>query len=204
MARRADRTERTSQAVGEFPDYQAYLASPVWRAKRKRVMDRDNWRCACGARAEQVHHRSYAQIGREPLSDLIAVCDACHTQIHELCRRGASLKDATQQVVGAGKPSPKRKKHKRRREKLERKRREPNLPVLKVKRRKPAPHVKFRPNVGGGLPTKVYKADGTVVRHTDAAPIAGKPRRKKRATASNAPDGGPGRGSGSTRSPDSA
>lgn len=65
--------------------YAAYLRSPDWSAKRLAVMRRAASRCeGCLARpATQVHHLTYARVGREMLFDLVAVCDACHDQIHE-------------------------------------------------------------------------------------------------------------------------
>lgn len=65
--------------------YEGYLRSPAWAAKRAAVMTRAGRRCeGCLARpATQVHHLTYARVGREMLFDLVAVCDACHDQIHE-------------------------------------------------------------------------------------------------------------------------
>lgn len=64
--------------------YDAYLLSPEWRERRAKVLARDDYRCGgCGAaRATQVHHLTYARVGREMLFDLVAVCDRCHDAIH--------------------------------------------------------------------------------------------------------------------------
>jgi len=64
--------------------YQLYLASPDWQTLRQQVMRRDNDTCQeCRwARAHQVHHLTYDRAGREHLTDLIAICSSCHTQIH--------------------------------------------------------------------------------------------------------------------------
>jgi len=60
--------------------YHQYLASPAWREKRQRVMARAEGVCeGCGtARAVDVHHTTYANIGDELLWQLRAVCRACH------------------------------------------------------------------------------------------------------------------------------
>lgn len=64
--------------------YDAYLASPEWQAKRAKVLTRDGFRCrGCETRrATQVHHLTYARVGRELLFDLVSVCDECHDAAH--------------------------------------------------------------------------------------------------------------------------
>jgi hypothetical protein len=64
--------------------YNDYLASAEWRMRRQRVLERDGHMCqGCLTRkATQVHHLSYAHVTREPLFELISICDACHTNIH--------------------------------------------------------------------------------------------------------------------------
>lgn len=63
--------------------YKAYLKSDKWEALRNEVLERDDYTCQeCGERAWQVHHKTYANIFNEPLSDLLAVCALCHRKIH--------------------------------------------------------------------------------------------------------------------------
>ncbi len=62
--------------------YSRYLACSDWAALREQVLARDDHTCACGSPATQVHHLTYARVGFEWLSDLIAVCDACHHVYH--------------------------------------------------------------------------------------------------------------------------
>ena len=73
--------------------YNAYLLSPAWHTKRKRVMLRANGLCeGCGERpAAHVHHLRYPQqcfagspewAAQEKLFDLRAVCVRCHEEIH--------------------------------------------------------------------------------------------------------------------------
>ena len=61
-------------------DYQQYLASREWRAKRKEVIELADGICKrCASRPiENVHHITYANIGQESLSDLLGVCRPCH------------------------------------------------------------------------------------------------------------------------------
>ncbi len=75
-------------------DYQAYLLSPQWQDKRKRVFERDDWVCqSCLEQpATQVHHTTYAHRFNEPLFELQSICDKCHEQITEMDRgRNAAM-----------------------------------------------------------------------------------------------------------------
>lgn len=67
-------------------EYLNYLESPQWRYLRERVKARDGYVCQdCGTnRSLHVHHLTYERIFREPLSDLITVCDDCHRTRHGL------------------------------------------------------------------------------------------------------------------------
>lgn len=65
-------------------DYKEYLASDEWKAKRTKVRRRARgWceRCKVRRRVD-VHHLSYAHLGNEPLTDLVAVCRECHKFLH--------------------------------------------------------------------------------------------------------------------------
>ena len=82
--------------------YTAYLRSSHWQ-KRKRVAgDSAGWRCPCGARATDIHHRTYKNLGHEKAEDLHAICRTCHTAIHKLQASGYTLADATDYVLLAG------------------------------------------------------------------------------------------------------
>jgi hypothetical protein len=65
-------------------EYDDYLATPEWRAKRAKVLKRANGICeGCLERnATQVHHLTYEHIRREFMFELIAVCEECHTRLH--------------------------------------------------------------------------------------------------------------------------
>ena len=63
--------------------YKEYLDSPAWQIKRDDVIKRDGNQCVCGAQATVVHHKNYYNIGKEPPSDLVALCKECHDRVHE-------------------------------------------------------------------------------------------------------------------------
>jgi 5-methylcytosine-specific restriction endonuclease McrA len=66
--------------------YKAYINSPTWKAIRARVIFRDGGQCRrCGTRYHlEVHHLTYVRFGgRERLSDLITLCEACHEAEHD-------------------------------------------------------------------------------------------------------------------------
>jgi 5-methylcytosine-specific restriction endonuclease McrA len=64
--------------------YERYLASDQWREKRRQVLSRDRGLCqfCSNARATEVHHKTYANVGKEPLDDLTSVCRECHERYH--------------------------------------------------------------------------------------------------------------------------
>ena len=62
-------------------DYQQYLASREWRAKRKEFIETATYgvcqRCGTGP-IKNVHHLTYANLGNEKLRDLMGLCRPCH------------------------------------------------------------------------------------------------------------------------------
>jgi 5-methylcytosine-specific restriction endonuclease McrA len=81
-----DRAEELRREDSEhwWRQYNTYLESPEWKARRKAVLERDEFLCqGCRKqRATQVHHLTYDRKGNEMLFDLVAVCDECHEAIH--------------------------------------------------------------------------------------------------------------------------
>ena len=47
--------------------YKEYLDSPAWKMKKDEVKQRDGYQCVCGAKATQVHHKTYKNIGKSLL-----------------------------------------------------------------------------------------------------------------------------------------
>lgn len=64
--------------------YIAYLKSEDWRIRRKELMEEANHTCSeCGAKATQLHHLSYKNLGFEILDvDVVALCGECHKNLH--------------------------------------------------------------------------------------------------------------------------
>jgi hypothetical protein len=66
-------------------EYREYLKSAVWAEKRKVVIEAAGYRCQlCNvSRTLHVHHRTYPkELGSEPTTDLIALCERCHSTFH--------------------------------------------------------------------------------------------------------------------------
>jgi hypothetical protein len=64
--------------------YNRYLLTPEWKARRALVLKRSGGLCE-GCRqspAQQVHHLTYAHVGREFLFELVALCEECHERLH--------------------------------------------------------------------------------------------------------------------------
>ena len=59
--------------------YLERLRRPSWRKLRTEILIRDNWTCRmCGEAATEVHHLTYARLGREKPEDLVASCFDCN------------------------------------------------------------------------------------------------------------------------------
>lgn len=67
-------------------DYQSYLRSLRWKARRLGAIALARAHCAdCGAAADlHVHHLTYDRIGNERDEDLVVLCSACHEVRHQL------------------------------------------------------------------------------------------------------------------------
>jgi len=65
-------------------EYRAYLRSPEWRARRRRALALAGDACeVCGKGGRlEVHHTTYARLGKERLSDLVVLCRRCHRWVH--------------------------------------------------------------------------------------------------------------------------
>jgi 5-methylcytosine-specific restriction endonuclease McrA len=63
--------------------YKGYLKSPQWEARRKALLEQAQGCEACDTGpAKEAHHKTYRNAGREPLSDLEALCPGCHDDRH--------------------------------------------------------------------------------------------------------------------------
>jgi len=64
--------------------YNQYLRDPHWKLTREAVLRRDKACTRCGTTENlQVHHKTYAHVGNEPLEDLITLCKGCHNLEHK-------------------------------------------------------------------------------------------------------------------------
>jgi hypothetical protein len=66
--------------------YKAYLQTPQWREVRVRALRRAKSRCQLCSKSKglEVHHRTYKNIGREKLEDVIVLCFLCHGKFHDV------------------------------------------------------------------------------------------------------------------------
>mgnify|MGYP000213911781 CR=1 FL=1 len=64
-------------------NYEAYLQTTQWAAKRVQVFRRDNFKCQiCYGKAEEVHHITYKNLHNEYLFELTSLCRSCHSKYH--------------------------------------------------------------------------------------------------------------------------
>lgn len=80
--------ERDQESTAWWAEYNEYLQSGDWQARRLLVLKRDGGMCtACGqATATEVHHKTYDHGFDAPLFDLESVCSPCHDKITVLDR----------------------------------------------------------------------------------------------------------------------
>lgn len=86
------------------PEYDRYMKSDEWAAKREERLKLDDNRCVmCGRKNGtlkdgrpilQVHHIHYNfPFGQEDMSALCSLCSACHRKIHRYYKRLRSWED---------------------------------------------------------------------------------------------------------------
>lgn len=64
--------------------HKAYLKTNAWQTKRKGALERANYKCQLCSSKERlhVHHNTYDRLGNESDSDLIVLCEKCHSHYH--------------------------------------------------------------------------------------------------------------------------
>lgn len=93
-------------------DYSISLQDPRWRAKSKKIKDRDGYRCVkCDIKNVELHvHHKYYYYGREPWdytdNALITLCGACHDKEHA----GKDISEFFRNSRRKKKPNPPKKK----------------------------------------------------------------------------------------------
>ena len=68
--------------------YAAYIETPGWAAKAQAAKQRAGQKCQlCGAKRKDVqlhaHHNTYQRLGREKNTDLLVLCEPCHSKHHD-------------------------------------------------------------------------------------------------------------------------
>ena len=68
-----------------YVDYDEYIQSDEWREKRIERLKFADFRCEiCNKPSNlHVHHRTYGNLGDEPIEDLIVLCEECHGVFHD-------------------------------------------------------------------------------------------------------------------------
>ena len=63
----------------------AYLQTTRWQELRQYRLQIDNYQCQeCGqTHSLNTHHLHYRSLGREQLTDIVTLCQFCHTSRHE-------------------------------------------------------------------------------------------------------------------------
>lgn len=74
--------------------YRSFISSAAWQQSPARLQElaASGYRCrVCNASRREarleVHHRTYARLGRERPSDLTTLCSTCHRVVTEHLRR---------------------------------------------------------------------------------------------------------------------
>ena len=86
------RSKNTDEANEQ---YNRYLNSDAWVKKREQRMALDGNTCACGIEADHVHHKTYENIGKEPMTDLVSMCESCHNSVHQKSPRATFMLPGT-------------------------------------------------------------------------------------------------------------
>lgn len=77
--------------------YSEYIQSKFWIKRREKFLREKGSVCrACSSTINiQVHHVVYGGFGREKDEDLIALCELCHIEFHEIYGANGNMKKDT-------------------------------------------------------------------------------------------------------------
>lgn len=66
-------------------EYRLFMASPAWAEQRRRVLQRDGYRCRwCGRAGREAHHLYYAvPLVATPDEGITTLCEPCHLRAHQ-------------------------------------------------------------------------------------------------------------------------
>lgn len=80
-----------------FHTYRSYLRSDGWISRRGLCDPGPDGCYVCGRVDVEIHHLDYSALGEERARDLLPLCNACHTGVHQLVDVGtASLRTAAE------------------------------------------------------------------------------------------------------------
>lgn len=73
-----------------FVTYTEFLVSTTWSNTKQRYVNAGMpLECLiCGRADYNLHHRSYGRIGEELVTDLVALCEPHHYEVHRLLKKG--------------------------------------------------------------------------------------------------------------------
>ena len=77
-----------------------YLLSPHWRSFRREHLSPECVKCQ-SPRNLHLHHKTYVRKGRERASDVVTLCERCHSRLHQLQRdKKLSVQQASKRFLG--------------------------------------------------------------------------------------------------------
>ena len=82
-------------------EYIEYLKSEHWKSFKKRYKKAKSpqFCLGCGNKRIQLHHRTYARLGKERYEDIFPLCGKCHIKLHKF------LSDNKQRITASYKKS---------------------------------------------------------------------------------------------------
>lgn len=90
--------------------YNRYLLSRHWQEVSIRFLKSKRGRKVCSACGStykiNLHHKTYAHIGRERMSELCYLCEFCHLKVHKIYKRKLkyqTLRQVTDDYISAHK-----------------------------------------------------------------------------------------------------
>lgn len=93
--RRNTRASPVPRRAVDGSGYADYIRSKAWQQVRRRFWaSRLPKECYCYGWLDgpkDLHHRTYKNLGRENLRDLVPLCRDCHDRVHEMARYRPSL-----------------------------------------------------------------------------------------------------------------
>lgn len=84
-----------------YVNYTEYLNSEHWKLKREQYKQstRPQFCVMCGEEDYVLHHTSYKNVGKEPLSDLLPLCNNCHVLVHSYIDKNNLSVEQTSQAI---------------------------------------------------------------------------------------------------------